>query len=573
MTMTNEVELIKQKLDLVDFLRDYITLHPAGRNFKALCPFHQEKTPSFIVSPEKKLWRCFGSCGEGGDIFKFLMRYENIDFVEALKILAEKAGVELRGGHSPQQREVNVLYDLHEKAKDFFRENLARRPDVLDYLIKDRGLQPATIEEFALGFGPAGDSLTTHLSKLGYDVSDITKAGLTSKNTRGLYRDRFENRVVFPIFNHFGKPVAFTGRILPAVAETFKGDFQPPKYLNSPESLIFSKSKILYGFHKTKNEIARSQQIFLVEGQMDFLMSWQAGVKTAAAVSGSALSEHHLQALRRLADTIFLNFDKDEAGIKALERSLELLGGFDFNIKVVDLGSYKDPAEAVKADSNFFNKAFEGAKHALLYLLDFHFPKPIDDLVAKKRKIYYFLNIIQKLRNPIDRQFGLRHLAIRSDSREETLTQELERLKKTETGEMPVAEKEKELKKDRSDLIAERIILLALAEEALMVDLKKSFEYLPAAFQAVVEDPADSLIQDLRMKATYELGDWDKEKMKSEFDSLLLNLRLEYLKTARKKIQGEIKSLPTDSGGGLKDQMQAFSKISQEIDELTKFKK
>ncbi|MDP2705614.1 MAG: DNA primase, partial [bacterium] len=356
--MTNEVELIKQKLNLAEFIRDYVTLHPAGRNFKALCPFHQEKTPSFIVSPEKQLWRCFGSCGEGGDIIKFLMRYENIDFVEALKILAEKAGIELQNSHSPQQREVNVLYDLHEKARDFFRESLSRRSDVSDYLVKDRGLLPATIEEFSLGFAPGGDYLMTHLVKAGYDINDIVKAGLASKNTRGLYRDRFDNRVIFPIFNHFGRPVAFTGRILPAVAESFHGDFIPPKYLNSPESLIFNKSKILYGFHKSKNEIARSQQIFLVEGQMDFLMSWQAGIKTAAAVSGSALSEHHLQAIRRLADTIFLNFDKDDAGVKALERSLELLGGFDFNIKVVDLGNFKDPAEAVKADSGFLSRAF-----------------------------------------------------------------------------------------------------------------------------------------------------------------------------------------------------------------------
>ncbi|MDP1706546.1 MAG: DNA primase [bacterium] len=569
--MTNEVELIKQKLNLAEFIRDYVTLHPAGRNFKALCPFHQEKTPSFIVSPEKQLWRCFGSCGEGGDIIKFLMRYENIDFVEALKILAEKAGIELQNSRSPQQREVNVLYDLHEKAKDFFRESLTRRSDVLDYLIKDRGLLPATIEEFSLGFAPGGDYLMTHLVKSGYDINDIVKAGLASKNTRGLYRDRFDNRVVFPIFNHFGRPVAFTGRILPAVAESFHGDFIPPKYLNSPESLIFNKSKILYGFHKSKNEIARSQQIFLVEGQMDFLMSWQAGVKTAAAVSGSALSEHHLQAIRRLADTIFLNFDKDDAGVKALERSLELLGGFDFNIKVVDLGNFKDPAEAVKADSGFLGRAFEQAKHAIIYLLDFHFPRPIDDLVAKKRKIYYFLNIIQKLKNPLDRQFSLKNLAIRSDSKEEVLAEELIRLQKPENFSAPTEDKVS--KRDRRDLIAERIVLLALIEESFLPELREAIDCLPVIFKTIIEDTNDPLAQELRMKATYELGNWQPEKIKSEFSSLLTNLRLEHLKEKRKIIQSEIKSALNKDDPDFEKKMKAFSEISREIDKLTGIKK
>lgn len=569
--MTNEVELIKQKLNLADFIRDYVTLHPAGRNFKALCPFHQEKTPSFIVSPEKQLWRCFGSCGEGGDIIKFLMRYENIDFVEALKILAEKAGIELQSSRSPQQREVNVLYDLHEKAKDFFRESLSRRPDVLDYLNKDRGLSPATIEEFSLGFAPGGDYLMTHLVKAGYDINDIVKAGLASKNTRGLYRDRFDNRVIFPIFNHFGRPVAFTGRILPAVAESFHGDFIPPKYLNSPESLIFNKSKILYGFHKSKNEIARSQQIFLVEGQMDFLMSWQAGIKTAAAVSGSALSEHHLQAIRRLADTIFLNFDKDDAGVKALERSLELLGGFDFNIKVVDLGNFKDPAEAVRADSSFLSRAFEQAKHAILYLLDFHFPKPIDDLVAKKRKIYYFLNIIQKLKNPLDRQFSLKNLAIRSDSKEEILAEELIRLQKPENFSAPAEDKIS--KRDRRDLIAERIVLLALIEESFLPELREAIDCLPVIFKTIVENTDDPLAQELRMKATYELGNWQPEKIKSEFLSLLTNLRLEHLKEKRKIIQSEIKSALNKDDPDFEKKMKAFSEISREIDKLSGVKK
>lgn len=569
--MANETELIKQKLDLVEFIRGYVTLIPAGRNFKALCPFHQEKTPSFIVSPERGTWHCFGSCGEGGDIIKFLMRYENIDFIEALKILAEKAGVELQSSRSPHQREINVLYDLHSQAAEFYRNQLAQRLDVSDYLVKDRGLAPATIEEFSIGFASGGDSLMAHLVKAGFDINDIVKAGLILKNSRGLYHDRFADRVIFPIFNHFGKPVAFTGRILPGVADNYRGDFQPPKYLNSPESLIFSKSKILYGFHKSKNEIARNQQAFLVEGQMDFLMVWQAGIKTAAAVSGSALSDHHLQILRRLTDTVFLNFDKDEAGIKALERSLELLGGFDFNIKVVELGDFKDPAEAVKADSGFLTKALAEAKHAVSYLLDFHFPAPMADLVARKRKIYYFLNILRKLRNPLDRQFGLRELAGRSEAKEEILAEELIRLEKFGSEAAGWVPPETVLKKGRQELIAERIVLLALAEENFLDELRPAAEHLPEFFRPAIADPTGPLAQELRMKASYELDDWQPDKMKAEFAFLLKSLRLENLKEKRNFIQREIKSAAV--GAPLEEKMRMFSEISQEIDALTKIKK
>src|SRR3989344_711085 len=237
---SDTAQLIKEKLDIVDFLRNYLELKPAGKNFKARCPFHQEKTPSFMVSPERQTWHCFGTCGEGGDIIKFLMKYENLEFYDALKILAEKAGVELRSNGDRDFQSTNNLYRVMEEAKNFFKENLARADKVREYL-KDRGLNQETIEEFEIGVAMDGsDLLTKHLIKKGFNIQDIEKAGLALKTERGTYWDRFRARIMFPIFNHVGKVVAFTGRVLPGNDHTNIG-----KYVNSPETPIFQKSKVL----------------------------------------------------------------------------------------------------------------------------------------------------------------------------------------------------------------------------------------------------------------------------------------------------------------------------------------
>ena len=248
--MTSPVQEIKDRLDIVEFIRSYVPLLPAGKNFKANCPFHKEKTPSFMVSPERQTWHCFGSCSEGGDIFKFLMKYENLEFYEVLKILAEKAGIELRQIAPAEQKQFNVLYEINEEAKEFFKKNLEGSVEAKKYLL-DRGLKKETIEEFELGFSSnKWEELSLYLIKKKYSAFDIERAGLAYKNERGSLIDRFRGRIMFPIHNHFGKVIGFSGRILPELDAGEAG-----KYINSPETLIFNKSKILYGFHKSKNFI------------------------------------------------------------------------------------------------------------------------------------------------------------------------------------------------------------------------------------------------------------------------------------------------------------------------------
>ena len=271
------VDIIKEKLDVVEFLKGYIQLNPAGKNFKALCPFHREKTPSFMVSPERQGWHCFG-CNIGGDIFGFVMRYENVEFGEALKILAEKAGVELKRVSPAEYKHLGLLYDINEKAKEFYKRELETSQIAREYISK-RGLTKETVDEFEIGFAPTGsEALILNLLKSGFHADDILRAGLSFRTERGLSFDRFRGRVMFPIHNHFGKTVGFTGRILPQFDDGKSG-----KYVNSPETPIFAKSKLLYGFWKSKNFIRDAKNAFLVEGQMDFLLSWQAGAKNAVA--------------------------------------------------------------------------------------------------------------------------------------------------------------------------------------------------------------------------------------------------------------------------------------------------
>src|SRR3989344_3823670 len=365
------LEQIKERLDVADFIRGYIALSPAGKNLKGLCPFHKEKTPSFVVSPDKQIWHCFG-CSKGGDVVAFAMLYENLEFLDALKLLAEKAGLDFQKTATPDQKRLNVLYDINRSAKDYFVVNLSGKP--IEYLLS-RGLKKETIAEFEIGFAPmSSDSLTRQLIKSGFAVADIERAGLTARTERGTYWDRFRGRIMFPLYSSFGKVVGFTGRIMPDQENPNVG-----KYVNSPETSIFNKSKLLYGFHKSRNNIREQNIALLVEGQMDFLMLWQDGVKNAVAVSGTALTPDHLKTLRRLTEKITVCFDSDEAGQAATERAIDLGEASDLAVKVLKLEE-KDPADLVKTSPGIFNTLTAEAVPAIEYYVQKYLSHRLSDV-------------------------------------------------------------------------------------------------------------------------------------------------------------------------------------------------
>jgi len=435
---SSTTELIKSKLDIVDFLRGYLTLQPAGKNFKALCPFHHEKSSSFSISPERQRWHCFG-CGADGDIFGFVMKYENMEFGEALRMLAEKAGVELRHENPAEYRFTGLLYDLNDQAKNFYKKQLGAAPIVKQYLA-ERGLSAATIEEFELGWAPnEPEELSMHLLNGGAAPQDLLQAGLSIKTERGLMLDRFRGRVMFPIHNHLGKVVGFTGRILPQfdTSNDPKATYVTAKYVNSPETPIFQKSKLLYGFWMAKDAIREAKSAVLVEGQMDFLMSYQSGVHNVIASSGTALTADHLRSVHRLADEVVLCFDSDIAGSDAAERAIDLAEANDFSVKVATYRGFKDAAEAAKADPANVQRTVAAAVSApLFYFEKFLPPVPAgatssDPAALQSREGLNKLRmVLLKLRNiasPVERDFWLKELAKRTGVDEATLKAEGEK--------------------------------------------------------------------------------------------------------------------------------------------------
>ena len=526
-------ERIKAKLEIVDFLRGYLTLQAAGKNFKALCPFHHEKTASFMISPERQSWHCFG-CGLGGDIFGFVMRYENLEFGEALRMLAEKAGVELRHENPAEYKFTGLLYDLNNTAKEFFKRALAAAPIAKKYLA-ERGLTPATVEEFELGWAPnEPEGLSMHLLNSGSGPQDLLQAGLSIKTERGMMLDRFRGRIMFPIHNHLGKVVGFTGRILPQLD---KGDMG--KYVNSPETPIFQKSRLLYGFWKSKDGIREAKSAFLVEGQMDHLMSWQSGVKNVIASSGTALTADHLRTIHRLAEELVLSFDSDVAGSDAAERAIDLAEANDFTVKVATFADFKDAAEAAQADPKNIQKVIAGAVPAPIFYFEKYIP---GDHIALKgrdglRKLRVVLAKLKNIASPVERGSWLKELSSRTGIAEKTLEEELEQAPAAGIP-VPAAKEEEVAKREvvRQELIAEELIAAALSKNDLVIlddcaayflPVQKEIVRILASGKRKSEDPAlDEILGLIVLRAS---GDPPEE----EIAMLKNELAKEYYKERR----------------------------------------
>ncbi|MDE2019243.1 MAG: DNA primase [Patescibacteria group bacterium] len=553
MASGSTTELIKSKLDLVEFLRGYLTLQPAGRNFKALCPFHKEKTPSFMVSPDRQSWHCFG-CGIGGDLFAFLMRYENIEFGEALRMLAEKAGIELKRENPAEYKFSGLLYDLNEQAKNYFRRAFAAAPVAQEYLAK-RGLEQKTIEEFELGWAPnEPEGLSMHLLNAGSSPQDLIQAGLSIKTERGLMLDRFRGRIMFPIHNHLGKVVGFTGRILPQLD---RGDMG--KYVNSPETPIFQKSRILYGFWKSKDAIREAKTAFLVEGQMDYLMAWQSGVKYAIASSGTALTADHLRAVRRLAENLIVSFDNDTAGLDAAERAIDLAEANDFSVKVATFKDFKDAAEAAEADPENVRRVVGGAVPAP----EFYFRKYLlfgdmgqgagdrESAFATREGLRSLRAVLLKLKNiasPVERGYWLRELSKRTGVAERTLEEEAERAGDLSTQKPATSNQENQVSKrivSRHELIYEDLLTAAVAKNDFQI-LDGCAEFLNPSQKEIFrilkngkrksEDPAlDEILGIVVLRASNDLSESEIKSLKSE-------LAKEYYKERRRIVTQAIKN-------------------------------
>jgi DNA primase len=404
----DQVQEIKNKLNIVDIAREYIPqMKQAGTNWKALCPFHTEKTSSFIISQDKQIWHCFG-CGEGGDIFEFVKRIENVDFSESLRILAKKAGVTLKKQDPKLLDLKSRLLDLQQEAAKFFVAHLWQTTagkQTLIYL-QERGLTEDTIKQWHLGYAPDGfDKLSLHLKKAGYAEHEIKQSGLVVVKERGDYFDRFHQRLMFPLHDVHGQIVGFTGRLL--VAKKDQG-----KYVNSPQTVLYNKSLLLYGLASGKDKIKSAGQVVLVEGQMDVLQAHQAGFTNVVASSGTALTVEQLDILKRFAQEIIFAFDADSAGEKAILRSTDLALKSGWKCLVLILPPGEDPDSFIKKDPQNWMEAIAKASEVMEYFFN-HYAARYDlaTLDGKKQTAKALLALIAKLPDPIERDFYLQKLA------------------------------------------------------------------------------------------------------------------------------------------------------------------
>lgn len=476
----DELEQIKSKINIVDFVNDYVPLKRAGRNFRAPCPFHSEKTPSFIVSPERQIWHCFGACGEGGDIFRFLMKWENLEFPEALRILAKRAGVALREyAPSDTSRAKEKLYEINHLASEFYHYLLLNHPSgkkALDYVL-GRGINKRSIELFKIGWAPnLWEGLIKFLAgKKGYKISDLDQAGLLVKGERGYY-DRFRGRLIFTLKSHRGEIVGFAGRILdPQIKEA--------KYINTPETSIYIKGNILYGLDLTREAIKKENLAVVVEGEIDLIQAYQAGTQNIAAIKGTALTEGQASLLKRYTENIALALDTDFAGDTASRRGIEIADQAGLNIRVIKLASGKDPDECVRKDLKGWFESVKKAVPFFDFLLDSAFERYDGSTAEGKKKISQeLLPPLANISNEIVKAHYIKKLSRQIDLSEEVILSAMAKAARRET-EGKIEDK-RGTRSSREEILEEYLLSLLIQSP----DFSKAMEVLVVSFEG--EDSA-----------------------------------------------------------------------------------
>jgi DNA primase len=473
----DEVAQIREKVDLVSFISEYIPLKKMGRNFKAVCPFHNEKTPSFVVSPERQIWHCFGGCNKGGDAYEFLMEYENLEFVEALRILSKRTGIQLRESNFQIgiSSKKEVIYKLNKIALEFYHYVLTQHQagkKALSYLTKNRKLDPRLIETFMLGFSPKeGTALSNYLiNKKKYKREDLIEAGLAFYSGSRIV-DFFRNRVMFPLFDHRGNIVGFSGR---AIEEPYSGG----KYINTRETLVYHKGNMFFGLNTAKEEIKKMDKAIIVEGELDTISCFSIGVKNVIAVKGTALTENQVDLVSRFTSNICLCFDTDDAGYSATKRSLVSLEKKAINITTCIFENAKDADEAIKSDPIAFKKAIKRDVPVYDYIFSRTFSSLERDRVSGKRKIAAeLLPIFVKISNEIVKEHYLKKLSSELDVSLDALLVEAEKIEKKEVVKEEAFVTKKD-KKSRTGILEDYLMSLMVQHDNSKLILERCLSIL-----------------------------------------------------------------------------------------------
>lgn len=564
--MDSQVQEIKDKLSIQDVVGEYVKLERAGRNMRARCPFHKEKTPSFMISPERGSYICFG-CGEKGDIFTFVEKIEHIDFRTALQQLATKAGVVLKNTYVPRQEDKEKeeqLRDVSEDATVFFQDELKKRTDVLEYLKEKRSVTDETIESWRIGYAPAHwRDLSEHLVTKGHGKDLIIETGLSvrSQTKSDEIYDRFRGRIMFPLFDAGGKVIAFSGRFF----EEMEGEArkapsepraEPAKYINSPETPIFKKSRVLYGLDKAKNFIRKVDCVLLVEGQFDVIMSHQSGLPFAVASSGTAITEEHLSLLSRMSKRLILALDGDAAGIRAGLKSAQMALKMGFDVKIPAFKDGKDPADLAKEDQESLKAAIRNSKTAIDFFLEVLRPQAKDERAYAKLVEAQVIPLIAAIPSKIEQAHFTRTVA--------------ERLRVPEAAIHAEVIKRPVLSTDEVELHASPVEETGTGPSSL----ERSAAMLLFSTQDL--EKVETLIGPARAEDIQTRFAGDAEKFRFEFEALgedkdtVVKRLLEALESGvveeeMTKIRDELHSAPPEAHGSLIQKLSTLKKRQQEL--------
>lgn len=434
--MSSATELIKEKLNIADVIGSYIKIERVGANYKAKCPFHNEKTPSFFISPGRGSYYCFG-CGAKGDIFSFVQEFEKVDFIGALKILAERAGVPLDQFKSKERDEFDHLRAVLEKATVFFEQNLKQHPEAIAYL-KERGLTDETIQSWRLGYAlPEWRAIHDDLIRQGISIKDMETVGLVkradnpAKEKQTIY-DRFRSRIIFPLFDTSGRVIGYSGRVFgeEAKKKDEQGNAIAAKYLNSPDTPLFNKSEVLYGYHKAKEGMRQWGYAILVEGQMDLLMCHQSGFNNTVATSGTSLTNDHLDKIRKMSNNLMIVYDADKAGLKATLRAWTAALSLGMDVKIAGLPVGEDPASILLSNKEQFKEALKHSKHIVDYYLDILLREQLPERKLWKAVELEVLPYAAAVESAIDRSHFITTISLRTGIPEEALREQLQKIVK-----------------------------------------------------------------------------------------------------------------------------------------------
>lgn len=568
--MNSQTDIIKDKLNILDIVGAYVKLDKAGKTYKGKSPFTNEKTPSFFVSPEKGFFYCFSS-GKGGDIFTFIQDIERVDFPEALKILAEKAGVDLKDSqkNKKEQSENARLFSLLDFATKWYEIQLRKNKSVVDYLL-ERGLTKDTIIKFRIGFVKnAWSEIYDYLKSKKFTDREIEKAGLAVPKKGSGYYDRFRSRIMFPLFDGRGRVVGFSGRI-------FGEEDNVAKYINSPEGPLFDKSKVLYGYHTAKSEISKRDYCILVEGQLDVLLSQQSGYENTVAISGTGLTDEHIGMIKRFTDTVYLALDSDKAGIKATRRSVIASYRHNMRVKVILLRDGEDPADTIKRSKEAWDVALMEPHGYIDYRIKI-IEKEKPDFEKKQTLVHndlfqlvYFTkssttqdNMLQK----IALFLGTPVAAVRNDFEDYSPEEELEIIK----------EESQETEYESNDLKKELLLSIYYIEDSFnddYLEIKNEIDhkYFKIFNEKVIDGIKLISKEEIAMSmfvAEEKMADKEFKYFKENILSLLDTLQLEMLRKEsifmKEKIRREQIMNPTRIP---KDLMKKSSDIRKKIDTI-----